>query len=294
MSPNNKPRSNNGDCRPNEPANEAERAERRYGEVEPENRLVARTLESEWEKSLTQLKTAEAELLRKQQECRIELTEAQRQQIRALGTDLKKVWEAPTTTDRDRKELFQGLLEEVKIDVLSDQAKARLVLRWKTGAHSELDVLWRVKRVPPIRTDEDTIDLVRRLALYHSDAIIAGVLSCQGRKTATGERFTADKVGNLRRYWKISRYEPPSSPPVGELLSVQAAAEQLGVAASTLHRWLGDGFIAGEQITPGAPRRIRMTKELQALVVEQSPPGYVAMPQAMRILGLSRQTIMHV
>ncbi len=72
---------------------------------------------------------------------------------------------------------------------------------------------------------------------------------------------------------------------------MQAAAQKLGVAASTLHRWLGDGFIAGEQITPGAPWRIRMTKELQALIVEESPPGYVAMPEAMRILGVSRQTI---
>ena len=271
---------------------EAERAERRYREVEPENRLVARTLEAEWEKRLTELQAAEAELRRKQQESRIELTEDQRQQIRALGADLKQVWDAPTTTDRDRKELLQGLLEEVKIEVLADQAKAHLVLRWKTGAVSELEVLWRVKRIPPLRTDEDTIDLVRRLAVYHPDAIIAGVLSSQGRKTATGERFTADKVGNLRRYWKIPRYEPPASPPEGELLSVQAAAEKLGLAASTLHRWLGDGFIAGEQITPGAPWRIRMTKELQTLIVEQSPPGYVAMPEAMRILGVSRQTIM--
>ncbi len=271
---------------------EAERAERRYREVEPENRLVARTLESEWEKRLTEFQTAEAELRRKQQESRIDLTEDQRQQIRALATDLRPVWDAPTTTDRDRKELLQGLLEEVKIEVLPDQAKAHLVLRWKTGAHSELDVLWRVKRIPPLRTDEDTIDLVRRLALHHPDAVIAGVLGGQGRKTATGERFTADKVGNLRRYWKIPRYQPPASPPEGELLSVQAAAEKLGVAASTLHRWLGDGFIAGEQITPGAPWRIRMTQELPSLIVEQSPPGYVAMPEAMRILGVSRQTIM--
>ena len=143
------------------------------------------------------------------------MTEDQRQQIRALATDLRQVWDAPTTTDRDRKELLQGLLEEVKIEVLPEQAKAHLVLRWKTGAHSELDVLWRVKRIPPLRTDEDTIDLVRRLALHHPDAIIAGVLSSQGRKTATGERFTADKVGNLRRYWKIPRYEPPASPPEG-------------------------------------------------------------------------------
>jgi predicted DNA-binding transcriptional regulator AlpA/uncharacterized protein YndB with AHSA1/START domain len=271
---------------------EAERAERRYREVEPENRLVARTLESEWEKRLNELKTVETELLRKENECRGELTPQQRDQILALSTDLKQVWDTPTTTDRDRKELLQSLLEEVKIDVLADQAKAHLVLRWKTGAHSELEVLWRVKRLPPIRTAEDTIDLVRRLAVHHSDAIIAGVLSCQGRKTATGERFTADKVGNLRRYWKIPKYEPPATPPEGELLSIDAAAKRLGLAASTLHRWIHDGFVAGEQVTPGAPWRIRMTQELQALIVPESPPGYVAMPEAMRILGVSRQTIM--
>lgn len=270
---------------------EAERAERRYREVEPENRLVARTLETEWEKRLSELKVAEADLLRRQQENRVELTENQREQIRGLGTDLKQVWDAPTTTDRDRKELLQSLLEEVKIEVLAEHAKAHLVLRWKTGAHSELDVLWRVKPVPPIRTDEDTIDLVRRLAMHHPDAIIAGVLSSQGRKTATGERFTADRVGNLRRHWKIPCYEPPVTPPEGELLSIGAAAKRLGLAASTLLRWLNDGFIAGEQVTPGAPWRIRMTKELQALVVDDSPAGYVTMFQAMQILGVSRQTI---
>jgi predicted DNA-binding transcriptional regulator AlpA len=230
--------------------------------------------------------------LRQQQTCRIELTEAQRQQIHALATDLKQVWEAPTTTDRDRKELLQSLLEEVKIQILPEQTKAHLALRWKTGALTELEVLWRIKHPPPIRTDEDTIDLVRRLAVHHPDAIIAGVLSSQGRRTATGERFTADKVGNLRRYWKIPKHVPPAAPPEGELLSVAAAAQRLGIAASTLLRWINDGFVAAEQVTPGAPWRIRMTQELEALIVAESPPGYVAMPQAMRLLGVSRQTIM--
>jgi len=270
---------------------EAQRAERRYREVEPENRLVARTLEAEWEKRLGELAAAESELARKQQAHPLELTENQRQQIRALATDLKQVWDAPTTTARDRKELLQGLLEEVKIEVLPEDAKAHLVLRWKTGELSQLDVLWRIKHVPPIRTDEDTIDLVRRLALHHPDAIIAGVLNSQGRKTATGERFTADKVGNLRRYWKIPCYEPPATQPEGELLSVAAAAKRLGLAASTLLRWLNDGFIAGEQVTPGAPWRLRLTKELESLVVTDAPIGYVTMPEAMRILGVSRQTI---
>ena len=271
---------------------EAERAERRYRTVEPENRLVARTLETEWENKLADLRTVETELTRKEQEQRLQLSEAQREEIRALGTDLKRVWSAPTTTDRDRKDLLRGLLDEVRIEVQADQGKAHLVLRWKTSAVTELDVVWNVARKATIRTDEDTIDLMRRLALHHPDAIIAGVLNRQGKRTATGESFTASRVSSLRQHWKIPCYQAPTNSPEGELLSVQAAADQLGVAASTLLRWLMDGFIGGDQVTPGAPWRIRLTQQLKDLIVPQSPPGYVAMPEAMRILGVSRPTIM--
>jgi hypothetical protein len=209
-----------------------------------------------------------------------------------LGRDLKRVWNATTTTDRDRKDLLRSLLEEVKIDVLPEESKAHLVLRWKTSTVSELDVIWRVPRVATVRTDEETIDLMRRLAVHHPDSVIAHVLNCQGRKTARGESFTANRVSSLRQHWKIPCYQAPTSPPDGELLGLQTAADQLGVAATTLLRWLNDGFIGGEQVTPGAPWRIRMTEELKALIVPDVPPGYVTMFQAMRILGVSRQTIM--
>ena len=71
------------------------------------------------------------------------------------------------------------------------------------------------------------------------------------------------------------------------------AAEVLGVAPSTLHRWLGDGFIAGEQITPGAPWRIRLTEELRSKFVEEAPPGWLPMLEATMALGVSRQTVLH-
>ena len=271
---------------------EAERAERRFRSVEPENRLVARTLETEWESQLQDQRTLEAELARKEQERRLQLTDTQREQIRALGSDLKRVWDAPTTTARDRKELLRSLLEEVKINVLTDEGKAHLVLCWKTSAVSELDVVWRVPRPAPIRTDEETLELMRRLAVHHPDTVIAAVLNRQGRQTARGESFTANRVASLRRHWNIPCFQAPATPLEGELLSVQAAADQLGVAASTLLRWLNDGFVGGEQVTPGAPWRIRMTNELKNLIVPEVPPGYVAMPQAMRLLGVSRQTIM--
>jgi DNA invertase Pin-like site-specific DNA recombinase len=271
---------------------EAERAERRYRSVEPENRLVARTLETEWETKLHEQRAAETELGRKEQEQKLQLTDVQREQIRALGKDLKQVWDAPTTTDRDRKELLRSLLDEVKIQVLTEESKAHLTLRWKTGAVSELDVVWRVARQATVRTDEETIELIRRLAVHHPDSVMAGVLNRQRRKTARGESFTANRVSSLRTHWKIPRYQAPSQPPEGELLTVEAAAEQLGVAASTLLRWLNDGFIGGDQVTPGAPWRIRMTQALKSLIVPEVPPGYVTVFQAMRLLGVSRQTIM--
>jgi len=90
--------------------------------------------------------------------------------------------------------------------------------------------------VATVRTDEETIDLMRRLAVHHPDAVIAGVLNGQGRKTARSENFTAVRVASLRKNWKIPCYEAPTTPPDGELLTLQGAADQLGVAASTLLR----------------------------------------------------------
>ena len=269
---------------------ESDRAERRYRSVEPENRLVARSLEAEWEKKLGELALAEAELARRIGQRSGPLTDEERTRINALGSDLKRAWEAATTTDRDRKELLHVLLEEVNIAVV--ESTAHVTLRWKGGAVLELNVGLKGRFIPPIRTDEDTIDLVRRLAVHYPDAIIAGILNRQGRQTALGDRFTQGKVGNLRRYWKIPRFEPSTRPEEGELVTVAKAAQILGIATSTMHRWLADGFVGGEQLTPGAPWRIRISKEIRERFVEAAPEGYVPIVDAMRILRVSRQTVL--
>ena len=274
---------------------EAQRAERLYQSVEPENRLVARTLEAEWEQRLSELACAQAELAQRQQDRPEPLTDKQREHLRTLGIDLKRVWKAPTTTDRDRKELLNLLLEEVnvRLEKSAKQNNAHLTLRWRGGAISELDVALRPPHQPTIQTDEKTIDLLRRLACHYDDATIAGILNRQGRRTAMGERFTANRVGNLRRYRKIARYQRSEDKREGDLVTVTKAAEILGIAPSTVHRWLADGFIAGEQPTFGAPWRIRMNDELRSRFVEEAPAGFVTMQEATRILGVSRQTVLH-
>ena len=273
---------------------QAVKAERRYRAVDPENRLVARGLETEWNTALQQLADAEAELTRRQTARPKALTPAGRDAILALGDDLGQVWDAPTTTDKDRKQLLRTLLEEVNITARRDDPDphARLVLRWKGGAITELTVPLR-RPQPKIRTDDDTVDLVRRLAVHYPDAIIAGILNRQGRRTPRGLSYTAGRVQGLRHYWGIPRHQPATSAPAeGELLNVAQAARQLGIAPSTLLRWLNDGFIAGEQVTPGAPWRIRLTDQLRGMLADTTPDGWVALHHASRTLGISRQTVL--
>jgi len=165
---------------------EAEKAERRYRAVEPENRLVARGLETEWESRLRDVACAEAELRRKEQQQPGTIGPDQLRRIQALSSDLHRVWFATTTTDRDRKQLLRTLLEEVTLNLKRDQGHAHLTLRWRGGAITTLDVPVPRFRSQGPRTDEDTISLLRRLAVLYPDEVIAGILNRQGRKTATG------------------------------------------------------------------------------------------------------------
>ena len=159
-------------------------------------------------------------------------------------------------------------------------------------AINEIDLALPRSRPATIRTDEDTIALLRRLAVHYPDTVIAGVLNRQGRKTVYGHRFDAGRVGNLRRHWNIPCFEPGSASGEGELATIKKAATVLNVASSTLHRWLNAGIIPGEQLTPGAPWRIRLTDDLIAQFSETAGEGFVTMHEATRMLGVSRQTVL--
>jgi predicted DNA-binding transcriptional regulator AlpA len=236
------------------------------------------------------LETAKAELARREQQRPRTLSVDERNRLLALGSDLFKVWQAATTAPRDKKELLRTLLEEVIIALDKEQRRVHLTLRWRGGTITEIDLNLQ-RRPAAVRTDEDTVALVRRLAIHYPDAVIAGILNRQERRTAYGHRFTAHLVGSLRRNWDIPRFEPPVVAPQGELMNIKQIAAALNVATSTVHRWLNEGIIAGERLTPGAPWRIRLTDDVRARVAEEAPDDFLTMYQTMRLLGVSRQTV---
>ena len=241
---------------------------------------------------MSALEAAKAELARRESARPCVLSKDERNRLLALGADLTTVWHAETTTPRDRKELLRALIEEVIVKVERDKAAARLTLRWKGGALDEIDLALPRSRPATIRTDEDTIALVRQLAEFYPDTVIAGILNRQGRTTAYGHRFEASCVGNLRRHWNIPCFESSAEQAEGELLTIKKAAAVLGVAPSTIHRLLNDGIIPGQQLTPGAPWRIRLTEDVMARFNSDAGESFMPMREAMKMLGVSRQTVL--
>jgi hypothetical protein len=273
----------------------AQRAQRQFDACEPENRLVARSLEREWEQRLTEVRRAEH--ARSEVAARLPdpLSDEEIAWCRHAGADLRKVFDAPSTSDRERKQLLRAILTDVvvTVDRESEQHAAELRIMWEGGAVTEHSVILPRTGSHTRCTDQDTIALVRQLAEQYPDKQIAAILARQGRRTGAGNAFTAHNVHGLRTYHKIPAAPVRATTHDGDVVTIGRAASELGVSTATVHRWLREGFICGEQITPGAPWQIRLTPELRARVCEHAPDGWLPLTQAAEALGVARQTVLH-
>jgi DNA invertase Pin-like site-specific DNA recombinase len=274
---------------------EADRARRQYDACEPENRLVARSLEAAWENRLAAVTGAEAALATEQARQPSPLSAEETGWLTRAGADIRAIFEAPATTPRERKQLIRALLSEVTLTVDRQARTAALTLCWEGGAITQRTVALPRLGAPWRTTQAPTVDLIRRLAAHYDDATIAGVLARQHRRTGTGLTFTKTRVAEVRRNYRIPPFRNTAAPAChdGHVVSITQAAAELGVGISTIYRWLADGFIAGEQLTPGAPWRIRLDDALRAKVTEHTPEGWLPLRQAAAALGVARQTVLH-
>ncbi|MBX7554389.1 recombinase family protein [Streptomyces sp. tea 10] len=215
---------------------EADHAERAFLQVEPENRLVARTLEKRWEDklaALAQAQTALDDLIASEPS----LPEPAR--LTALAQDLPRLWNAPTTSAKDRKRLLRTLIADITIRHV-DHARAHLGIRWHTGATDEVTCDRRTNRNPTA-----AVEIVRHLLDTRSDAEIADHLNTLGFTTGNCRAFTVASIRHIRAQHAIgSRRNNPTVP--GEI-TVPQTARILGVHESTIYPWLRSGEMPARQ-----------------------------------------------
>ncbi len=270
---------------------EAGRARRQFDACEPEHRLVARTLERFLEDALGAVDREERALLALNRARPAALTDSERHALGQVARNLPGLWEAKTTTQRDRKELLRALVREVVVTIDRGEHRADVEVFWEGGARTELQVRLNRTGHGPRQLSEDTIDLIRRLAVHHPDQQIAAILGRQGHRTGQGLPFTRSRVQGARFRAGIPAAPPPN--PASDLVTIQDAAKQLDVSSFTIRRWLKDGLLPGQQTTPSAPRRIRLTDEIRARFVPEVPDRFVPLAEAAKRLGVARQTVLH-
>ncbi len=176
-------------------------AKRRYEQVDPENRLVARILEQEWEARLQEQQQLDIDYQSFLKHSPLQLDETQRQKLRNLVEDLPKVWQTETTTWAERKELLRLLIADVTLTRLEHLVQVQI--RWHTNLVDSFPVTLPIRGAVPI--PEPVIERVRTLSPTHSDQAVAEILNQEGLATAQGKPFTAARVLGVRRRAAIHR-----------------------------------------------------------------------------------------
>ncbi len=244
---------------------EAERARRQYDTVEPENRLVARSLERAWEERLRRVEQIEAEYQSWRREQPVSLSAADRTQIISLGADLPQLWNATTTTAAERKEILRLLIKEVVLDQRREQGQVWIRIVWQTGATSEHSIRRNVRAYPDYGDLDRLATRLRALvAEQKMDGEIAAILNTEGLLSARGRPFSGGEIHLLRKRWGIATVKingkeanPPRWPDGS--YSVQGAAETLSITPQTVFEWLHKGRLSGEQLAKGMPWKISLT-----------------------------------
>ncbi len=213
---------------------EADRAERAFVQVEPENRLVARTLEARWETTLATLAEAEAALVTARA---VKPALPDHDALLALAADLPRLWDAETTSPRDRKRLLRTLIADVTLLLEQDSHAVRIGVRWHTGATDELVV----ERRGPGRTPPEALAIVREYGASHSNVQIAKMLNDAGLRTGKNLRFTPRHVAGVRGIYQI--FTPRTMAVQDGEISVKQAAQILDIPADAIYNWLRLGQV---------------------------------------------------
>lgn len=219
---------------------EADLAQQRFMQVDPKNRLVADSLEAEWNDRLRALSEAQDQYEQQSQADRSLLDEQSRERIRALATDFPRLWNDPRTSDRQRKRMVRLLVEDVTLRK-ADQITANV--RFKGGSQQMLTIPRPLSAWEARMTDRQAIAEIDRLLNDHTTGQLVPILNQQGLHSGTGLAFTPTIVARLcRAYQLTSRYDRLRE--AGKLTLAEIAT-QLQVSTATVKIWRRHGLLRG-------------------------------------------------
>ncbi|MCK5803875.1 MAG: recombinase family protein [Lentisphaeria bacterium] len=227
---------------------QAQLAQRRYEEVDPANRLVASTLEKRWNDALENLDLVKEEYANYCRQEDIAVTSKTQDSILALANDLPRVWDAPSTKNKDRKEMLRLIIMDITMERLPEARQVLLHIRWQGGLCEDIAIDIPLPAPERLRYKDDLVAKVRELACDLADADIASTLNGDGLVSAKGRPFSASMVQWIRHKHKI---------PVAELrqpeeLTVKETAEKFRVSAGVVYYWAQRGIVASRKTNNGS------------------------------------------
>jgi hypothetical protein len=246
-------------------AYEASRAERQYQAVEPENRLVARTLEASWEAALRAQQQLQEDYARFQQQEALPPRTEERAAVAQLARDIPALWQAAEVTAAERGQIVRCLLERVLVHIEQDTEYVDVTLHWQGGFRSQHAVLRPVRHYSQLRDYEGLRERVRRLRAEGVPAsTIAERLNAEGFHPPRQTRFTAEMVRHLARQSDERDLADQEWPMAG-------LSRQLSVSETRLRDWLRRGWIRARKCggrwiawaDPAELERLRQLSELQ-------------------------------
>jgi hypothetical protein len=261
----------------------ADRARRQYQLAEPENRLVTRQLERDWEATLAEVDRLEGDYQRFRTAQPLTLTAAEREAIRALAADLPSVWHAPTTTGTDRKQLLRVLIEKITAAVAGDSELVDVTITWAGGHQTRGQATRPVARLDQLSYHQQLLDTVTELAATGHDtrAIAERLNAARLRPPKRTARFGPGQIRSLMTKHGIrapgTRAAPAAVSGLGAgQWTVPRLAAELQMPTATVYNWIYRGWITARHV-PGHNFWIihADAAELERLRQRRArPPGY--------------------
>jgi hypothetical protein len=234
-------------------------ARRRYESVDPSNRLVARTLEQDWETALAdegRLAAEHRRILEREPE---RLSKAERQAVQRLAADVPALWHAASTTARDLQAIARLMLERVVIRVCGAIERAEIACYWAGGPITRHDLVRPVQRFEQLEQWDRLI--ARITALREAGATAqanADCLNAEGWRPPKKPVFNAPMIRRLLQRRGLSTRRPIWSGAIQRVsadeVTIQELAEHLGAHRQTVYGWLSRSQITGRLAKVGTQR----------------------------------------